>query len=244
MQPGKTTQASPPGEGEAPDRQHGMYVYCIADGGQEAKLGPIGIDGREVYSMPYRDVCAVVHDCPAEPYQSTDPHVVEGWVLAHQRVVDKAWEKWSTVLPLGFDTIVKGQGNREPQKSIRHWLASEYKLLKRRIEAMRGKAEYGVQVFWEPQVVARDIAARSEEMHKLEEAIRSKPRGTAYLLRQKAESVLRREMETRASECFRDYYERIRQHVCDVRLEKARKVAEEKQRIMNLSCLVYKERSS
>ncbi len=243
MQPGNAVEASPPIEDAAADRQ-GVYVYCVADGGQKASLGPIGIDGREVYSVPHGDLCAVVHDCSAEAYQSTEPHVVEGWVMAHQRVVDKAWERWGTVLPLGFDTIVKGQGDSGAQKSIGHWLADEYESLRRRIEALRGKAEYGVQVFWEPQVVARDIAARSEEMRKLEEAIRSKPRGTAYLLRQKAESVLRRELETRASECFRDFYERIKQHVCDVRLERTREVAGDSQMILNLSCLACRETSS
>lgn len=244
MQPGKAVEASAPIEDAAADRQGGLYVYCIADGGQEAKLGSIGIDGREVYSIPYRDVCAVVHDCPAEPYQSTDPQVVEGWVMAHQRVVDAAWERWDTVLPLGFDTIVKGQGDSGPQKSIGHWLAGEYESLRRKIEAMRGKAEYGVQVFWEPQVVARDIAANSEEIRKLEEETRSKPRGTVYLLRQKVESALRREMETRASECFRDFYERIKQHAFDVRLERTRKVEGDSQMILNLSCLVCRETSS
>ena len=244
MQPGKAVEASAPIEDAAADRQGGLYVYCIVDGGQEAKLGPIGIDGREVYSMPYRDVCAVVHDCPAEPYQSTDPQVVEGWVMAHQRVVDAAWERWGTVLPLAFDTIVRRRGEGEPQEDIRKWLADEYEGLRRKIETVRGKAEYGVQVFWEPQVVARDIAANSEEIRKLEEETRSKPRGTVYLLRQKVESALRREMETRASACFRDFYERIKQHVCDIRLERTRKVTGDRQMIMNLSCLVCRETSS
>ena len=109
---------------------------------------------------------------------------------------------------------------------------------------MRGKAEYGVQIFWEPRTVARDIAARSEAIRKLEEEVRSKPKGTAYLLRQKAEGVLKREMETRARACFRDFYDRIRQHVCDIRLEKTRKAGEDKQMIANLSCLVHREKSS
>lgn len=248
MQPGKAVEASAPIEDAAEDapagRQGGLYVYCIADGGQEAKLGPIGIDGREVYSMPYRDVCAVVNNCPAEPHQSSDPQVVEGWVRAHQRVVDSAWGRWGTVLPLAFDTIVRRRGEGEPQEDIRKWLADEYEGLRRRMETVRGKAEYGVQVFWEPQVVARDIAANSEEIRRLEEETRSKPRGTVYLLRQKVESALRREMETRASACFREFYERIKQHVCDIRLERTRKVAEDRQMIMNLSCLAYRERSA
>jgi len=244
MQPGNAVEASPPIERAVADRQGGMYVYCIADGGQRARLEPVGIDGREVYSVPYRRVSAVVHDCPPEPYQSSDPQVVEGWVMAHQRVVDAAWERWGTVLPLAFDTIVRRRAGGEPQEDIRKWLADEYESLRRKIEAMRGKAEYGVQIFWEPRVVARDIAANSEELRRLEKEICSKPRGAAYLLRQKVESVLRREMETRASDSFRDFYQRIKQHGCDIKVERARKVTGGKQMIMNLSCLAYRERSS
>ncbi len=244
--------ASLPTEDVAADagagRPGGVYVYCIADGGQAAMLGPIGIEGREVHSIPYRDVCAVVHDCPAqpyqEPYQSSDPQVVERWVRAHQRVVDAAWERWGTVLPLGFDTIVNVERDGGPRKSIGHWLAGEYDNLRRKIEAVRGRAEYGVQVFWQPQVVARDIAANSAEIRQLQEEARSKPGGTAYLLRQRVESALRREMETRASACFRDFYERIKQHACDVRLERTKNDTGDMQMIMNLSCLVDRQRSA
>ncbi|MDP2727712.1 MAG: GvpL/GvpF family gas vesicle protein, partial [Dehalococcoidia bacterium] len=130
------------------------------------------------------------------------------------------------------------------QDSIRDWLAGEYESLTRKLEAVRGKAEYGVQLFWEPRTVARDIAARSEAIRRLEEEVRSKPKGTAYLLRQRVESILRREMETRASECFQDFRQRVQQHVCDIRLEKTRKAGEDKQMIANLSCLVHREKSS
>jgi len=87
----QSAKASSPTRGRAPgDQQPGIHVYCVADGGHEARLGPIGIDGCEVYSLPYRNICAVVHDCPAQPCRSIDPQATEGWVMAHLRVVDVA----------------------------------------------------------------------------------------------------------------------------------------------------------
>jgi len=244
MQHGENIRVAPPGEGEAVAKVEGRYLYCVADSGEKVSLGPIGINGQEVYAVPYEDVCAVVHDCPAEPYQSTDAEVIKGWVIAHQRVVDKAWEKWGTVLPLGFDTIIREQGGSGPQQNVENWLAADYQTIKRKLEAVRGKAEYGVQVFWEPQVIARSIAQMSREISSLEEEIKSKPRGLAYMYRQKLENAVKREMEAKADQCFRDFYSRIKKHVCDLKLEKTKRADDDRQMIMNLSCLVDGDKST
>jgi len=243
MQHGDSIRVAP-SEGEAATKVEGRYLYCVADGGEKASLGPIGIDGHQVYTVPYKDVCAVVHDCPAEPYQSADAEVVKGWVIAHQRVVDKAGERWGTVLPLGFDTIVSGQGDSDPQQSVENWLAADYQTLRRRMETVGGKAEYGVQVFWQPRIIARRIAEMDAEIGRLEEEIKSKPRGLAYMYRQKLENALKREMEAKADQCFKDFYNRLKKHVCDLRVEKTKKTDDDRQMIMNLSCLVDGDKST
>ncbi len=85
----------------------GRYVYGITAGGKEVKLGPIGIDGSEVYTIAYQDLGAIVHNCPTEPYQSSDDETVKGWVKTHQSVLDTAKEQFKIIIPLGFDTILK-----------------------------------------------------------------------------------------------------------------------------------------
>ena len=47
-----------------------------APGDKEVRLGAIGIDGSEVYTIPYGDISAIVHSCSAEPYRSTDDETV------------------------------------------------------------------------------------------------------------------------------------------------------------------------
>ena len=90
-------------------KEEGRYIYCVVDCGEKTSLGEIGIEGKEVYAIPYRDIGAVVHDCPAQPYRSDDQEAVKAWVMTHQKVVDAAWGRWGTVLPLSFDTIIKGE---------------------------------------------------------------------------------------------------------------------------------------
>ncbi|MFQ5873110.1 MAG: GvpL/GvpF family gas vesicle protein, partial [Dehalococcoidia bacterium] len=171
-----------------------------------------------------------------------DPEVVKGWLITHQKVVDAAWQRWTTVLPLGFDTIISGQGRGEPEENVRNWLGDDYEGLKRKMERVRGEAEYGVQVFWDRRAIAQDLIEMTPEIRRLDEELRSKPRGLAYMYRQKLDRALKKEMEAKADQCFKDFYHRIKQHVDDLKVEKTKKADEERQMIMNLSCLVYKDK--
>ncbi len=231
-------------KGEIITTAQGRYLYCVAEDGKRVNLGLIGIDSHQVYTVPYRDICAVVHECLAQPYQSTDSEVINSWALAHQKVVDEAWERWGTVLPIGFDTIVTDKDGVGAEENVRNWLQSEYDNLKSKIETVRGKAEYGVQIFWEPQVIARSLAKTSPEISQLEAEIKSQSRGVAYLYKQKLENALKRELESKADRCFRDFYERIRRHADSIVVEKTKQGAQNTQMIMNLSCLLPRDKTA
>ncbi len=224
--------------------EEGRYVYCVADAAEKVSLGKFGIEGQEVYTIPYGDICAVVHDCPAQPYQSDDQQVVKAWLMTHQKVVDAVWERWGTVLPLSFDTIIREEAEKSAEQNVEDWLKQEYERLESKIEEVRGKAEYGVQVFWDPKSAAKNLTQTSPEMRNLEEEIKTKPKGLAYMYRQKLGNLLRREIETKADECFKDFYSRIRKHADNIRVEKTKTAGQGLQMIMNLSCLVDRDRYS
>lgn len=222
----------------------GLYLYCVADSTEKASLGRVGLDGAEAYTVPCQDICAVVHRCPTEPYESRDQEVVRGWVLTHQRVVEAAWRRWGTVLPSTFDTIFQDKDDGDAERTVIEWLASEYDNLRAKIARVRGKAEYGVQVSWDPEVIGQRLTQTNHDLATLTEEIRSKPSGTAYLHREKLKDLLRREMETEANRCSQDFYSRIREHVDDLRVDRTKKGEKGQQMILNLSCLVSKEQTS
>lgn len=219
--------------------QLGMYLYCVSDKGKQTNLGKIGIEGSEVYTIHFKDLCAVVHDCAPKPYESKDEEVIKAWVRTHQHVIDIALEKFGTVLPLGFDTIIKGDNDIHPLENMKKWLKEEYDNLKIKMEKVRGKAEYGVQIFWNPRIVARNIIETNQVIKKLDEEIKSKTKGAAYMFRQKLESLLKKEMEVKADQCFQNFYLRIKKYADDIKVEKIKKVKEDEQMLMNLSCLVF-----
>ena len=221
--------------------QAGRYVYCVARAGNKLSLEAGGIEGHDVYTVVHGDLCALVHDCPAKPYQSDNAETAAAWVLAHHQVVDATWKRWGAVLPLTFNTIIT-TGEKSAEENLVEWLETEYESLKERLDALIGKVEYGVQVFWDPTVVARKIAESSPEISKLQEEINSKSRGLAYMYRQKLERLLKGEMEARATEEFIALYDRIGHYVDNVHVEKPKEVGVGRQMLMNLSCLVSMER--
>jgi hypothetical protein len=243
IRPETSDLGNPDAELRAPPSPFGKYVYCIADSteGEGEGLGKIGIEQNEVYSIPYKDVCAIVHNCPAKPYQSEDPEIVKGWVMTHQKVVDAAWNRFGTVIPIGFDTIIQGDEEDDPEETMKKWLESDYDSLKAKMEKIEGRAEYGVQILWDKKIAAKKATDKSDEIKELSNKIRSKPRGVAYMYRQKLDSLVRKEIENLAERYFREFYEKIVPHAEDIRVEKTRKIEdEEKQMLLNLSCLLPK----
>jgi len=206
-------------------------------------FGRIGIEESEVYTFPYQDISAVVHNSPAEPYQSEDEEIMKNWVMAHQNVIDKAREKFGGVLPLGFDTIIQGDGSKSPNENMENWLKDDYDNLKEKLRKIGDRAEYGVQVFRDPRIIAKKIAEESPEVKKLDEEIRSKPKGLAYMYKQKLEDLIKKEMEGKADQDFKEFFERIKPCADDLKVEKTKKAEDGKQMLMNLSCLLPEEAS-
>ena len=222
--------------------EKGIYLYCVAEGSEDLSIGNIGIDDNRVYTIGYKDLLAVVHDCPAVAYDSKDKEMVKKWIIAHQKVVEHAWERFGSILPLSFDTIIRGEENISPRRNVIRWLESDYQKLKEKIDKVRAKAEYGVQIFWDPKIIADKIIQDVPEIRKIDDQMKSKSKGTAYLYEEKLKSLIKKEIEKRADDYFKEFYGRIRPEVDDIKIDKTKKTDNNLQMIINLSCLVVKEK--
>ena len=242
--PANATAALPGRNAAETDKDDALYVYCIARGdgnpcGPHGRLlGPIGLDGQVVYTVGSGGIRAVVHNCPAEPYQSQDPQAVQGWVVAHQNVVLAATEAFGTVLPMSFDMIVRGSPGRNAAAALKDWLDERRDRFARLLDRLAGKAEYGVQVLWDPEVIAASLVQDDDELRGMRNEVQDKPRGLAHLLGQKLTKAVRAAMEKQADLFAQDFYARIRRCVEDVRVEKLKKVDGGRQMLLNLSCLM------
>lgn len=221
------------------DRQ-ARYIYGVIPRTKKDNLGPIGIMGNTVYSISYKEISALVHDCPPEPYQGGEEEVKE-WVASHSAVVDAAWAEADTVLPMSFDVIVKGDEQRSAGENVRKWLEEEYATLGATLEGFRGKVELGVQILWDPAVITQRITVENEEIRELVTEMATKSPGLAYFYQHKIAEAVKHEMEKRAAQDYRNIYEQLRAHAVDTHINKVKRL-QGKQMVMNLSLLVERDK--
>ena len=226
---------------EVSTRGEGRYVYGVAAGDKEVRLGSIGIEGSEVYTIPYEGLSAIVHDCSTKPYQSADDEIVKNWVRSHQGVLDAASKRLGIIIPLGFDTILQPKDTVSSEQVVMEWLKEDYERLHTVMRKIEGKDEYGVQVSYEPNLIIKQISEQSEEIRKTKDEMVTKSPGMAYMYKQKLEKAVKADIERLADEWFRDFYGRIKKHTDDVVVEKTKKLNNSKVMLLNLSCLVTKE---
>ncbi len=224
-------------EEKAPEAR---YIYAVIPYIDKDNFSPIGIEGNTVYTISYKEISAVVHDCPPEPYQG-DEATVKEMVATHSDVVDAAWEEAGSILPMSFDVIVRPDEERSADDNVRKWLEDEYEALKMALDEFRDKVELGVQIFWDPKVITRRIAEENEAIRKLVAEMTTKSKGMAYFYQHKIEDAVKKEMEAKAGRDYRDYYERLRAYAEDIEVSKVKR-DKNRQMIMNLSLLVKKDR--
>ena len=222
----------------------GRYVYAVIRGEAGPVLGPMGIDGREVRIIWEDGLGAVVHDCTAAPYESTDEETVKQWLFAHQGVIDRAWREFGGVIPLSFDTILAGGEAQGTDETVAAWLRQGREDFSAMLDRFTGQAEYGVQVFWDAPAMMETLAQESESVRHMTADLGDKPKGAAYLHRQKIEAMLKKELETKADHYFREFFKDIQGCVTEVKIEKTKKAEDPaRQMIMNLACLLPEARS-
>lgn len=145
----------------------GLYLYCIAAArpdGEPLTLSAPALDGGSVAVLPGPGLLVVAHSCPPEPYQGS-PDDVRTWILAHNAVVTQAWERAGTVLPMAFDSIVVGDGERDAASVLADWIGEHREELAAALGELEGKVELGVRVYYDPPATTTDRApvARGRE---------------------------------------------------------------------------------
>ncbi len=230
METSKSWKNQPDGEAR--------YLYCVAASCGEQNLGDIGIAGNGVYTISCMGLAAVVHDCHGEAFEHGDNDGMKACLLVHQRVVQIAAERFGTVLPLGFGKIITGDEHKKPEEKVADWLKSSYKDLEIKLKKVEGKAEYGVQVFWDVSIITGRIIDEVPHIRALGDEIKTKKEGTAFLYEEKLKAELRLCLEEMAARHYRTFYEKIKDVAEDVRIDKCHRASDDRKMLLNVSCLL------
>jgi len=193
-----------------------LYVYAIvpADGSVPSVVA--GIDGEPVRAVTEAGLSAIVHDVPSsEPYRGSEDEM-RTWVAAHARVVEKAWERSGTVLPVTFDVLVSAADGVGASERLRAWLRSGAATLHEKLSELRGMAELKVEIAVDPASLPPQEtieAQRSELQSRSPGARRLLERKVAQLVLEQAQrhaAVIYSEVRRRLASVVRDLVERRR----------------------------------
>ena len=213
---------------ELPDTA--LYLYCVVPATDPIPaLSSPALDGGPVRAVRYQELAGLAHVCPPEPYQGSEEEV-RRWIVAHDAVVQEAWERAGSVLPVSFDVIVRGDGNRNAEASLVGWLEEHYEELRAHLQALEERAEVGVQILWDLETLATSMVIGAE-------AAGAPARGHAYFARQQLRRQLREQLGARAEVDSRRYFEHLAALADEVQVNKPRPV-KGRQMVLNLSLLV------
>jgi len=216
------------------------YLYCIVNCDAEMSLGEIGIDYAKVHIIPYKDIAAVVHACSVKPYETRDHEKAKLWIFTHNYVIDKATERFGTVLPFSFDAIIRGNDD-----TVKDALSKGYEKLKGELDRVEGKAEYTVQIFCDPEKLTQEILIEDQELKALKEKIEKMPKGAAYLLQRKFELKIKDMISASIFKLADEFSSKIRKYVEEIKVEETSRIPErykDKKLIATLTCLVSNEK--
>jgi hypothetical protein len=176
------------------------YFYCIINSNEEKNFGPFGIGGHgdEVFTIPYKDISAVVSNISLKELIPDEKNA-----LTHMDVIQRVMKE-QTVLPLKFGTIFKDiQG-------IEYCLTKIYTQAKLELLDMENKIEVGVRVSWSPESAVEFVKNNNEKIKVMKKKIQDAAKGKAYLLNAKMEQMINDDINKRSELFSREIYSHLK----------------------------------
>jgi len=129
------------------------YVYAIIPTGDQVIFDEVaGVDDEhdEVYTVPHRDLAAVVSASPLADYRGLKRDEAVRYLVAHQRVVEAVMQAFP-ILPAKFGTVLPNED------SVRRLLAQGETLFRSTLEEFADRIQMEVVVLWDLQQVFQEI---------------------------------------------------------------------------------------
>ena len=170
------------------------YVYCIAEKTAAAELLPNSLpaaieENSKLEWISVNNLAALVSQVPGATYseenlaeQLTDATWTAIRAMRHETVVEYV-AKRATVIPLRFGTIYLERAG------VEQMLNEKSKALESIIEQLRGREEWGVNVYCDRAVLLSSITSVSPVLRDLVQRAEHAPPGQSYLMQKKIEAL-------------------------------------------------------
>jgi len=199
-----------------------LYVYAVLPGEGRALPETAAIlAGSRIGSLAEAGLAALVSTVPRCLFEAdhplnraADPDWVAACAEAHHRIVSMAAQA-GPCLPLGFGTVFASEA------SLRLWLAGEAAALRKTLDAVADRQEWGLSLIEDPPAHEAWLEKHEPTLSKLAETVRLASPGTGYLLERRlarAREEARKQHEHAAAARL---VERLQQDGFDIRRESA-----------------------
>jgi hypothetical protein len=133
------------------------YIYAIIPTGDQVVFDVAGVDDYhdEVYSVPYRDLAAVVSVSPLADYRGLKRDQAARYLVAHQSVVEAVMRDFP-VLPVKFGTVLPDESR------VRRLLEQGETLFRTTLERFTDRVQMEAVVLWNLSEVFQEIGNEQE----------------------------------------------------------------------------------
>lgn len=202
--------------------QFGYYVYCIAESVAAEQLDagsfPAAIeDNAKLEWVTANDLAALASAVPLDVYgeealaeRLSDATWTAVRAMRHETVVEYV-AKRASVVPLRFGTIYLERA------SIERMLSDRGRELRQIIERLRGREEWGVNIYWDRAAMMVSITGVSPRLRELARQAEAASPGQAYLMQKKIETLRVDEARTALNEIINRVEEVLGQHADEVK---------------------------
>ena len=198
------------------------YVYCIAESAAAAELQvdslPSAIEeDSKLEWISVNTLAALTSQVPRATYSEENlaEHLTDAtWTairaMRHETVVEYV-AKRATVIPLRFGTIYL------ERSGVEQMLTEKSTELASIIAQLRGREEWGVNVFVDRAVLLSSITSVSPVLRDLVERAEQAPPGQSYLMQKKIEALKVDEVRTAVNRIIDQIEEKLREPSDDAR---------------------------
>ena len=193
---------------------YGLYLYCVIKAEAAPKINDLdvkGIDGfNHLFLVTHGEICGVVSQVPLAEFGEKvleenlkKMNWLENKALLHEHILEQVMSV-TTIIPMRFCTIYK---NREAVVTV---LAENRNRFYTALKQLTGKAEWGVKIFLDSEVLAREIVHISDKLQKLDRKIKTLSAGKAFFLKKQMDSLTEEEVDAKAFSYADKCYVRLR----------------------------------
>jgi hypothetical protein len=148
------------------EKEEGKYFYCAIMSGEEKRFGKIGMENSEVYTIPHRDIAAVVSDSPMMDYELSEDNTRK-----HEEVIRQVMNEYS-VLPTEFGTVIKNK------RILKRLLKKAYGPTKDGLKTVDNMLELGVKAVQSVENVFADAEKTKEYAQDILESLKAASKQT------------------------------------------------------------------